>query len=191
MPYHHGSLPSRLVTETRRALRERPDDPPSLREIARAIGVSANAPYRHFQDRAALLRAVAAEGYATLAAGLRGRSGSAAVARAWEDLASGEPALADLMTAPPGEGAGGEELGAAVGEWLGEVVAAVEREVGGDDAERLIRAATGCWAAVVGRWRLERAGAFAGLDAWMVPTTREMARCGLGDSSGRRPAKRT
>jgi AcrR family transcriptional regulator len=179
MPYHHGSLPSQLVAEARRVLRERPSEPLSLRELARAIGVSANAPYRHFPDRAALLRAVAAGGYLTLAASLRGRAGSAAVARAWHDFAAGEPALAELMTAPLGEGAGQDELAAARGEWLGEVVAAVEMAGGVGDSARVIAAAMGCWAAVVGLWRLERAGAFEGLDRWMVPTARELARSGL------------
>lgn len=40
---------------------------PSLRGVARASGVSAMAPYRHFADKAALLSAVAERGYAALA----------------------------------------------------------------------------------------------------------------------------
>jgi len=38
----------------------------SLRAVARAAGVSAMAPYRHFDDKAALLAAVAEEGFAGL-----------------------------------------------------------------------------------------------------------------------------
>jgi len=40
---------------------------PSLRAVARAAGVSAMAPYRHFADKAALLSAVAERGFAALA----------------------------------------------------------------------------------------------------------------------------
>lgn len=39
---------------------------PSLRAVARAAGVSAMAPYRHFEDKAALLAAVADRGFAML-----------------------------------------------------------------------------------------------------------------------------
>jgi AcrR family transcriptional regulator len=39
---------------------------PSLRAVARAAGVSAMAPYRHFADKAALLAAVASRGFETL-----------------------------------------------------------------------------------------------------------------------------
>jgi AcrR family transcriptional regulator len=38
----------------------------TLREVARQAGVSHNAPYRHFQDKAALLAAVATQGYGEL-----------------------------------------------------------------------------------------------------------------------------
>ncbi|NIJ21815.1 AcrR family transcriptional regulator [Sphingomonas naasensis] len=43
---------------------------PSLRAVARAAGVSAMAPYRHFADKAALLSAVAEQGFAALAVAL-------------------------------------------------------------------------------------------------------------------------
>ena len=38
----------------------------SLRELARALGVSHNAPYKHFTTRDALLAALAAEGFREL-----------------------------------------------------------------------------------------------------------------------------
>jgi AcrR family transcriptional regulator len=43
----------------------------SLRAVARKAGVSTGAPYRHFEDRNALLSAVAAVGYRELAAALQ------------------------------------------------------------------------------------------------------------------------
>ncbi|OGA59886.1 MAG: hypothetical protein A3F77_04325 [Betaproteobacteria bacterium RIFCSPLOWO2_12_FULL_67_28] len=43
----------------------------SLREAARLVGVSHNAPYRHFPDRESLLAALAAEGFAALGRALQ------------------------------------------------------------------------------------------------------------------------
>lgn len=53
-PYHHGDLPAALVRAARELLRENPTHEPSLREVARAAGVSHAAPYRHFATSAAL-----------------------------------------------------------------------------------------------------------------------------------------
>ncbi|MDH3980132.1 MAG: TetR/AcrR family transcriptional regulator [Gammaproteobacteria bacterium] len=60
--YHHGDLQNALL-EAAEALLER-DGPArlSLREVARAAGVSHAAPYRHFRDKAALLRALSQRG---------------------------------------------------------------------------------------------------------------------------------
>jgi AcrR family transcriptional regulator len=59
------SLRQTLVDHAMRLLAAGEHDP-SLRAVARAAGVSAMAPYRHFPDKTALLRAVAAEGFGTL-----------------------------------------------------------------------------------------------------------------------------
>jgi len=42
-------------------------DAVSMREVARRAGISHQAPYHHFSDRAGIFAAIAAEGYATLA----------------------------------------------------------------------------------------------------------------------------
>ncbi len=175
MAYHRGSLPERLVTETRRLLAHRAPADLSIREVARALGVSANAPYRHFPDREALLGAVAAAGYRSTAEALAGRVGSTAVAEAWSALAAAEPALAELMTDRLAGGAD-PALQEAVAEWLGEVSRAVEEEADRDDPESVIRAAVACWASVVGMSRLRRSGVLAGLDHWMLPDERVLAR---------------
>jgi AcrR family transcriptional regulator len=47
-------------------LLEKDGTAPSLRAVARAAGVSAMAPYRHFEDKAALLASVADRGFAML-----------------------------------------------------------------------------------------------------------------------------
>ncbi|MDE8345271.1 MAG: WHG domain-containing protein [Acidocella sp.] len=62
-------LRARLVTAAL-AMLETDGAEPSLRAVARAVGVSAMAPYRHFPDKAALLAAVAADGFRGLAAAL-------------------------------------------------------------------------------------------------------------------------
>lgn len=60
-----SDLRARLLAEAMQQL-ETGEDLPSLRGLARAAGVSAMAPYRHFPDKAALLGAVAAEGFERL-----------------------------------------------------------------------------------------------------------------------------
>jgi AcrR family transcriptional regulator len=65
--YHHGDLRAALVEAGLEATREGGPAALRLREISRGVGVSANAVYRHFSDRRALLDAVAAEILARLA----------------------------------------------------------------------------------------------------------------------------
>lgn len=61
--YHHGDLRAALIAEGLRMLEEREDADLSLREIARAVGVSATAVYRHFPDKEALRGALAQAAY--------------------------------------------------------------------------------------------------------------------------------
>jgi len=65
--YHHGDLRNSLVEEAVRLIEREGLDAFSLREVARRVGVSANAAYRHFEDKDALLAAVAARGLDVLA----------------------------------------------------------------------------------------------------------------------------
>lgn len=58
-PYHHGDLRSSLILAGSRMIEEKGLARLSLREVARAAGVSHTAPYRHFQDKADLLAAIA------------------------------------------------------------------------------------------------------------------------------------
>lgn len=64
--YHHGNLRDALVRTALTLLEESGVEALSLRAAARGAGVSAMAPYRHFADKAALLAAVADQGYADL-----------------------------------------------------------------------------------------------------------------------------
>lgn len=61
--YHHGDLKQALLDETARILREEGESALSLRRLASSLGVSRTAPYNHFENKEALLSAVAEEGF--------------------------------------------------------------------------------------------------------------------------------
>jgi AcrR family transcriptional regulator len=64
--YHHGNLRRELLDAAIGLFAERGRFDFTMRELARAAGVTHNAPYRHFADRWALLDAIAADGFSTL-----------------------------------------------------------------------------------------------------------------------------
>jgi len=70
LTYHHGDLRAAILTEAARLVAERGADQVSLRELAREAGVSHAAPAHHFTDRRGLFTALAAQGFALLAAAL-------------------------------------------------------------------------------------------------------------------------
>ncbi len=81
-PYHHGNLKPALLRAATELIAEVGPVAFTLREAARRAGISHNAPYRHFQDKDALIAAVATEGFRRLAAalaraGTENRTGSA------------------------------------------------------------------------------------------------------------------
>jgi AcrR family transcriptional regulator len=63
-----GGLRARLIEAAVVLLHAQGEQGVTLRALAKATGVSAMAPYRHFADKAALLGAVAEAGFAALAA---------------------------------------------------------------------------------------------------------------------------
>ena len=65
-PYHHGNLRRALHDEALATIRKEGVHGLTLREIGARVGVSRTALYRHFTDKAALLGAVATEGFRTL-----------------------------------------------------------------------------------------------------------------------------
>lgn len=65
--YHHGNLRSSLLRAAKDLLRDEGVEGLSLRLVARTAKVSHNAPYHHFPDKAALLAALAEEGFLELA----------------------------------------------------------------------------------------------------------------------------
>lgn len=64
--YHHGNLRNALIEAAIPLLEAHGPAALSLREVAKAAGVSHAAPYRHFRDKTELLEEIAASGYATL-----------------------------------------------------------------------------------------------------------------------------
>ncbi len=106
--YHHGDLRSALIEEGLKRLSEGQADDISLRELARNVGVSATAVYRHFPDKAALLGALAAvgderlsEAFATAMAKVKpGREAFNAMGRAYVRFALANPSLFRMMMSP-------------------------------------------------------------------------------------------
>ena len=69
-PYHHGNLRDALVEAAVEVVREGGPEALSLRELARRVGVSHAAAYRHFADREALVDAVAERALEALTAAM-------------------------------------------------------------------------------------------------------------------------
>ena len=65
--YHHGDLPSALIEAALKRIAQEGVEKLSLRAVARDIGVSQTAPYRHFKDKTHLLVAIARQGFEMLA----------------------------------------------------------------------------------------------------------------------------
>lgn len=123
-PYHHGDLKNALVDAAVAAARQHGPDAVVIRDIARQVGVSHNAAYRHFASRDELLEAVAEVGLRELAermqTGLRAgpkrrdpeelaRIRLRTIGRAYVEFALAEPGLfrttwSVLRTPPTGEG---------------------------------------------------------------------------------------
>src|SRR6201986_3684544 len=69
--YHQGDLRDALVQAALHEVEESGPEAISLKALAKKLGVSQPAPYRHFADREALLAAVAAEAFRQFTAMLR------------------------------------------------------------------------------------------------------------------------
>ncbi len=104
--YHHGDLRNALLAAALKLVGKHGVEGFSLREAARAVGVSPAAAYRHFEDRSMLLRALAHEGLARLALKMEeavatapGAPGSAA--RATAELVGIGAAYVEFAVAQP------------------------------------------------------------------------------------------
>jgi AcrR family transcriptional regulator len=165
-PYHHGNLRPVLVETAVELARSTGPDGVVLREVARRAGVSHNAAYRHFSDRAALLAVVADWAMAELEKAMRTRADAVTLTeparravtrlgetgRAYVDFALTEPGLfAVAFTALPESVTAHRDSEAAAGPYaflndvLDELVAA-----GAMAPERRQGADVACWAMVHG-----------------------------------------
>ncbi len=163
MPYHHGNLREALV-EAGMALAETDGEQAvTLRAVSRQVGVSHNAAYRHFADRAELMRALAARALTRWArlvdrrvaeVGTRRGKQAAwdrinAAGRAYVEFAASSPGLfrlacaSDLGSVEPDEPV--RHPYAQLSERLDELV-----EVGAITSKRRANAEIASWAAVHG-----------------------------------------
>lgn len=99
--YHHGDLRAAVIAAGLKRLEEGDSGEIGLRALARDVGVSATALYRHFPDKEALLDALADEGLRRLGARQAqawlkaggGHKGFRATGEAYVRFAHDEPAL--------------------------------------------------------------------------------------------------
>ena len=122
--YHHGDLRSALVEAGLKALETQAIGDLSLRQLAREVGVSATAVYRHFPDKQALLGALAEAGMEQLGKAQQAAAAVttpedmfAATGRAYVRWALANPALFRLafgQCRDAGEAVFGDNLAAAM-----------------------------------------------------------------------------
>lgn len=106
--YHHGDLPAALADAALELVSEKGVHGFSVSEVARRVGVSSAAPYRHYESREHLLAAVALRGYqqvattfaaAFTAAGPKPADQLAACAGAYVRFAAEQPAMFEVLFA--------------------------------------------------------------------------------------------
>lgn len=169
MAYHHGDLATALVQAAIELSREGGPSAVTIREATRRAGVSPNAAYRHFPNRAALLDATAAaiqQGLAAAMTDAPDRSPAARLRRigvAYVDFALDEPgwfAVVFFGIRPPDPATVREAPAfVALTAALDDLVAAGELS-----AERRDDAAWVCWATVHGFAELCLRGPLSGVD---------------------------
>ncbi len=158
-PYHHGNLRLALVEQGLVLLESSPQGEFSLRELARQVGVSANAAYRHFANKEALLVALAAEGFRRLqAAQVQAamtvaslKEGFRQAGRAYVRFAQDNPALFRLMFGGLLSNHPSEELSQAAHAAFGTLQTSVAQLLGLDEADhRVTVSAMSAWSVVHG-----------------------------------------
>lgn len=106
--YHHGDLARALIEAALEHIKREGVEAFTLREAARAVGVTHAAAYRHFEDKRALLANIAEEGFRALSADLRDAAQSegdalsrlTSIGRAYVRFAFREPARFRVMFGP-------------------------------------------------------------------------------------------
>jgi len=105
--YHHGNLRETLLMAAEATLTERGVQGTTLREVAKAAGVSHAAPYHHFASLNDLLAAVAERGFVALGDAMERATATPdtrerllQIAQAYVGCARAQPARFRLMFAP-------------------------------------------------------------------------------------------
>jgi AcrR family transcriptional regulator len=186
--YHHGDLRSALLDVTAQLVREKGARGFSVSEAARRVGVSIAAPYRHFDDREAMLAAVATRGFAELQQVLDGIADpgdpiarAVATAEAYVEFARADTARFEVMFAAGID----KERHPELLECAGGVQSSLEdalRELVGEDPAGLVRRAAELWsiahgvAALLVEHRLAHVVGAAGEDTVVAGAVRSWAR---------------
>jgi AcrR family transcriptional regulator len=174
--YHHGDLREALIAAALQEAEQGGAEAISIKALAKKLGVSQPAPYRHFADREALLAAVAAEAFRQFSAKLREatdkpskRSKLSRFAQAMLDFGLRRNGIFRLMFASRviACAAADSELHAVTRETFALLVDALEAPAAGLLRER---AALKIWASMHGVVMLAEQGLFTGD---MAGTTRE------------------
>ena len=156
-PYHHGDLRAELLRHALRRLEETGAAGLSLRELARAAGVSHAAPRQHFRDKQALLDALAVSGLERLGGELDAAISGASFeerltqfAQAYVGFAVENPALLALMFARKDELRAANEAAFAAPRAMVDHAVADGEIAGGDEVEMAILATIHGLAAIIG-----------------------------------------
>jgi AcrR family transcriptional regulator len=156
-------------------------DEPSLRAVARAAGVSAMAPYRHFPDKAGLLAAVADHGFESLRRALSAADEQAdarealfAQGMAFIDFARKNPALFRLMYS--------HEYGHATTEAVRATYAILANRVAGIVPKQVDAATLACRSLVQGMATIELSGRLIPAQRSDITTALRLFVSGLGVS---------
>ena len=170
-PYHHGDLRAALIAAALKRIDEHGVKGFTLKDAARMAGVSVAAPYRHFADKEALLRAIQEDGFAAFNAALvasRERSATPEgrlieLGVAYLHFALEHPAHIRVMFGMNGGGAKPHPAPVAAEAPTGysllvEAVAALDPQAPAEEQNDLVVA---CWSAVHGYAMLYLEGAFA------------------------------
>jgi AcrR family transcriptional regulator len=99
--YRHGNVRAEALEAATELVAQQGYQSLSLRRVAETVGVAHRSLYNHFENREALLDAVAEEGFVRLGAVLKSAGSTDDYVEAYVDFALKNPSLYDLMKSRP------------------------------------------------------------------------------------------
>lgn len=99
--YRHGNVREEALAAAHALIAETGYEKLSIRRVADQVGIAHRSLYNHFEDREALLDAVATEGYEALAKKLSAAKTTDSFVSAYTNFALKNPSLYALMTSRP------------------------------------------------------------------------------------------